>query len=206
MIYRAVKGLLFLLLGCVAAFLVWGREALSNRDHPLQEPFELVVVLAGPLDEDGRRVAAAVELTRNSENRFLLLPLRHRALTWPWFVRHYRIEPSLPEERVIVGRPEDPKRTQTADLGGTFAEARKTMAVMRDRGFGSAVIVTSGYHIRRARLAFERAGKDPDWVFQFHAVDSAEERTGFFWWLDGRSVVRVLDEYWKLAAGYAFYR
>jgi hypothetical protein len=134
-----------------------GPRALSNRDFPLQEPFDLVVVLAGPLDEDGRRVAAGVELTRNSEDRFLLLPLRHRALTWPWFVRHYRVETSLPEERVILGRPEESKRSD-ADLGGTFAEARKTMAVMQERGFRSAVIVTSGYHIRRARLAFERAG------------------------------------------------
>lgn len=206
MLYRAVMGLLVLLLGCVAAFLVWGREALSNRDHPLQEPFELVVVLAGPLDEDGRRVAAATELARNSENRFLLLPLRHRALTWPWFVRHYRIEPPLPEERVIIGRPEGSKRAETADLGGTFAEARKTMTVMQERGFRSAVIVTSGYHIRRARLAFQRAVTDPGLTFQFHAMDSAEKEPGFSWWLDGKSLMRVADEYWKLAAGYAFYK
>lgn len=205
MLYRAFMGLLVLLLGGVAAFLGWGREALSNRDFPLQEPFDLVVVLAGPLDEDGRRVAAGVELTRNSEDRFLLLPLRHRALAWPWFVRHYRVETSLPEERVILGRPEESKRSD-ADLGGTFAEARKTMAVMQERGFRSAVIVTSGYHIRRARLAFERAGTDPGFAFQFHAVDSAEEGSGFFWWLDGKSVMRVVDEYWKLAAGYIFYK
>ncbi|MCU0560496.1 MAG: YdcF family protein [Desulfobacterales bacterium] len=206
MLYRAVMGLLFLLLGCVAAFLVWGREALSNWDHPLHEPFELVVVLAGPLDEDGRRVAAAVELARTSGNRFLLLPLRHRALSWPWFVRHYRIDPPLPEERVIIGRPEDSKRVETAELGGTFAEARKTIAVMREQGFRSAVIVTSGYHIRRARLAFQRAVTDPGLTFQFHAMDSAQKAPDRLWWLDGKSLMRVADEYWKLAAGYAFYK
>ncbi len=206
MLHRAVMGLLVLLVVCVAAFLGWGREALSNRDFPLQEPFELVVVLAGPLDEDGHRVAAGVALALSWENRFLLLPLRHRALTWPWFVRHYRIEPSLPEERVILGRPEDSKRSETAGLGGTFAEARKTMAVMQERGFRSAVIVTSGYHIRRARLAFERAGTNPELAFQFHAAANDEEGTGVFWWLDGRSVMRVADEYLKLAAGYVFYK
>jgi hypothetical protein len=206
MLYRAVLGMLVLLLGAAAAFLGWGREALCNQDLFLQEPFELVVVLAGPLDEDGRRVAAGVELVRNSENRFLLLPLRHRALTWPWFVRHYRIEPPLPEARVILGRPEDLKRPEAADLGGTFAEARKTMAVMQERGFRSAVVVTSGYHVRRARLAFERAGTDPGLAFQFHAVDAAEDETGVFWWFNGRSVVRVADEYLKLAAGYLFYK
>mgnify|MGYP001052832536 CR=1 FL=1 len=58
MLYRAVMGLLVILAGGAAAFLGWGREALNNRDFPLQEPFELVVVLAGPPDEDGGRVAA----------------------------------------------------------------------------------------------------------------------------------------------------
>jgi hypothetical protein len=206
MLYRAVMGLVVLLLVCVAAFLGWGREGLSNRDFPLHEPFELVVVLAGPLDEDGLRVAAGVELARNSDNRFLLLPLRHRALTWPWFVRHYCIEPPLSEERVILGRPDDSKRAETAGLGGTFAEARKTMAVMQEQGFRSAVVVTSGYHVRRARLAFERARTDPGLAFQFHAVESEAEGPGILWWLDGRSVMRVADEYWKLAAGYVFYK
>lgn len=205
MLYRAVMGLLVILAGGAAAFLGWGREALNNRDFPLQEPFDLVVVLAGPLDEDGGRVAAGVALARSAENRFLLLPLRHRALTWPWFVRHYRIEPSLPEERVILGRPDDAKRGEAAGLGGTFAEARKTMALMQERGFRSAVVVTSGYHIRRARLAFERAGTNPGLAFQFHAVVNAEEETGLFWWRDGRSVMRVADEYLKLAAGYFLY-
>lgn len=206
MLYRAVMGLVVLLAAGVVAFLGWGKVALSNRDFPLQEPFELVVVLAGPLDEDGLRVSAGAALAQNSEERFLLLPLRHRALTWPWFVRHYRIEPLLPEERVILGRPDDSKRPEAPGLGGTYAEARKTIAVMQERGFRSAVVVTSGYHIRRARLAFERAGTNPGLAFQFHAVENEEEESVLPWWLNGKSAMRVADEYLKLAAGYLFYK
>lgn len=205
MLVRAVKRLLVVVLVAAVAFLGWGRELLRNHDDPLREPFGLVVVLAGPLDEDGGRVAAGVALARASDDCLLLLPLRHRALTWPWFVRHYRIEDPLPGARVILGRPEEP-RGEGTDMGGTFAEARKTIAVMRERGIPSAVVVTSGYHIRRARLAFARAGTAPHPTFQFHAVDGGEGAAGRWWWLDPKSVMRVVDEYLKLAAGYVIYR
>ncbi len=203
---RTVMGLVGFVLVAVAAFLGWGREILRNHDDPLREPFVLVVVLAGPLDEDGGRVAAGVRLAGASDDCLLLLPLRHRALTWPWFVRRYSIEDPLPEERVILGHPEEPRRQEGTGLGGTFAEACKTIAVMRERGIPSAVVVTSGYHIRRARLAFERANAEPRLFFQFHAVDSNEGEAGRWWWLDLKSVARVADEYLKLAGGYWIYR
>jgi uncharacterized SAM-binding protein YcdF (DUF218 family) len=206
MLLRALTGLLVVALVAAAAFLGFGRQILSNPDEPLQGSFGLVAVLAGPLDEDGDRVAAGAALARRTEECLLLLPLRHRALEWTWFVRHYRIEDPLPQERVILGRPAESPRVKGPGSGGTFAEARKTIAVMRERRVTSAVVVTSGYHIRRARLAFDRANTVPPLSFQFHAVGGDAEDGGLWWWLAPKALMRVVDEYLKLAAAYVIYR
>jgi hypothetical protein len=203
---RVVMGVTVVLIVGLAAFLGGGHQFLCHRDGPAPGPAELVVVLAGPQDEDRERVAAGVAFTRAGQHRFMLLPLRHRALTWPWFVRHYHIEDPLPDERVLFGRGHDGKRRHTFGLGGTFAEAEKTVDVMRERGFGSAIVVSSCYHIRRARLAFERANKEPGLTFDFYAIDVEGSGPNGPWWLDGGYTLKVADEYLKLVGGYLFYQ
>lgn len=203
---RVVMGVTVVLIIGLAAFLGGGHHFLCHREGTVPGSADLVVVLAGPLDEDRERVVAGVALARAGENRFMLLPLRHRALTWPWFVRHYHIEDLFPDERVLFGRGHDPKRRHAFGLGGTFAEAEKTVDVMRERGFGSAIVVSSCYHIRRARLAFERANKDPGLTFDFHAIDIEGSGPNGPWWLDGGYALKVAEEYLKLAGGYLFYQ
>ena len=203
---RVVMGVTVVLIIGLAAFLGGGHPFLCYREGTGPGTADLVVVLAGSPDEDRARVAAGVALTHAGHHRFILLPLRHRALTWPWFVRNYRIEDPIPDERVLFGRSNDPKRRHAFDLGGTFAEAEKTIDVMRERGFGSAIVVSSCYHIRRARLAFERANKDPGLTFDFHAIDIEGTGSNGPWWLDGGYALKVADEYLKLIGGYLFYK
>jgi hypothetical protein len=203
---RVVMGVTVALIIGLAAFLGGGHRFLCHREGTLPGAADVVVVLAGPPDEDRERVAAGVALTRAGHHRFLLLPLRHRALTWPWFVRYYHIEDPIPDERVLFGRGHDPKRRHAFGLGGTFAEAERTVDVMRERGFGSAIVVSSCYHIRRARLAFERANKEPGLTFDFHPIDIEGVGSNSPWWLDGGYALKVADEYLKLVGGYLFYR
>lgn len=190
----------------VAAFLIWGHDFLCfSEEHPLQ-PMDLVVALAGPPDEDRERILSAVDLITADQAPTLLLPLRHRALEWPWFVRQYRIKAPLSEDRVIVGHMESAKSGSGMDLGGTFAEAKQTLEIMRQNRLQSAIIVSSCYHMRRARLAFERANQNPALVFYFHPVDVGDPDDSGPWWLKDGYGVRVVDEYIKLLAGYLFYR
>jgi len=203
---RVVMGITVVLIIGLAAFLGGGHHYLCHWDGAVPSSVDLVVVLAGPPDEDRERVAAGVALARAGRHRFMLLPLRHRALTWPWFVRHYHIEDPIPDERVLFGRGHDPKRRHAFGLGGTYAEAEKTVDVMRERGFGAAIVVSSCYHIRRARLAFERANKDPGLTFDFQAIDIEISETNGPWWLDGGYALKVAEEYLKLAGGYLFYK
>ena len=198
---------------CIAAvaalvtvsFCTWGDRFLRIEPGLPAERVDAAVVLAGPPDEDRERVLVAVDLVQAEEARLLLLPLRHRALEWPWFVRKYRIRSYLPEDRVVIGREDGPRNARTG-LGGTFAEAKKTIEIMQQQGLRSAVIVSSSYHMRRARLAFDRANRNPELVFFFHPVDSIDPDEDDPWWMNGSYAFRVADEYVKLVAGYLIYR
>jgi len=192
------------LVGAVA-FCTWGDEFLRIEPGLPAERADAAVVLAGPPDEDRERVLVAVDLVHADEAGLLLLPLRHRALDWNWFVRKYRIRPYLPEEQVVIGHEDGPAGAGRIALGGTYAEAKKTIEIMQQQGLHSAVIVSSSYHMRRARLAFERANTDPELVFYFHPVDPLDAEDEDPWWWNGSYALRVADEYVKLVAGYLFY-
>jgi hypothetical protein len=204
--YRWLVGSVGLVLAGLVGFLAWGNDFLSMEPGQIGEKADLAVVLAGAPPEDRERVLVAVDLVQAEEARMLLLPVRHRAIDWPWFVRRYRIKAHLLENRVLIGREEGSKPESWPDLGGTFAEARKTLEIMRQHHFSSAIIVSSTYHMRRARLAFERANQDPALVFYFHPVDYRDPEDSDPWWWDSVYVMKVMDEYVKLLAGYLFYR
>jgi uncharacterized SAM-binding protein YcdF (DUF218 family) len=206
MIYRLAVGITAVLMGVVAVFITWGHDFLCTEPGLPAQRVDAAVVLAGPPDEDRERVLVAADLVLAEKASLLMLPVRHRALEWPWFVRQYRIRARLPEDRVIIGREENSKSRSWPDPGGTFAEARKTIEIMRQHHLSSAVIVSSGYHMRRARLAFERVNPDPDLVFYFHPVDVLDPENAGPWWMNGGYTLRVADEYIKLAGGYLFYR
>lgn len=206
MIYRLAVGITAVLMGGIVAFFIWGNDFLCIEQGLPAQRVDVAVALAGPPDEDRERVLVAVDLLQAEEADLLLLPVRHRALEWSWFVRKYRIRTPLPEDRVIIGREENSKGRSWPDPGGTFAEARKTIEIMRRHHLRSAVVVSSGYHMRRARLAFERANPDPDLVFYFHPVDVLDPEDSGPWWMNGGYALRVADEYVKLAGGYLFYR
>ena len=205
MIYRLAVGITVVLTGVIVGFFIWGNDFLCTEPGLPAQRVDAAVVLAGPPDEDRERVLVAVDLVQAEEAGLLLLPVRHRALEWPWFVRKYRIRTPVPEDRVIIGREENSKSRSWLDPGGTFAEARKTIEIMRQHNLHSAVVVSSGYHMRRARLAFERASPDPGLVFYFHPVDVLDPEDSGPWWMNGGYALRVADEYIKLAGGYLFY-
>jgi len=205
MIYRLAVGITVVLTGVIVGFFIWGNDFLCTEPGLPAQRVDVAVVLGGPPDEDRERVLGAVDLVQAEEAGLLLLPVRHRALEWPWFVRKYRIRTPVPEDRVIIGREENSKSRSWLDPGGTFAEARKTIEIMRQHNLHSAVVVSSGYHMRRARLAFERASPDPGLVFYFHPVDVLDPEDSGPWWMNGGYALRVADEYIKLAGGYLFY-
>jgi hypothetical protein len=204
---RVVVGASALVLAGCAAFFFYGPGFLCIDDGRPRSPADIVVALAGPAAEDGQRVITGVELVQDRLAGILVLPLRHRALEWSWFVKHYKINDPPGDDRVIVGRREGPGDLGHYEIGGTFTEAAKTVEIMRRHRYRSAVIVSSCYHLRRARLAFDRASNgDRNLNFHFYPVDDGMFEGPEAWWLKEGAALRVADEYLKLLGGYVFYR
>lgn len=58
----------------------------------------------------------------------------------------------------------------------TWTNATHTIEIMEEKGWDSAIIVTTDYHIKRTRLSYERAARGKDLDFTY--VSSYPERDG----------------------------
>lgn len=190
---------------CVAVLFVWyGEEFLEYGSDSACENPQVVVVLAGSPHEDPGRVVEGAALFEDKSADYLMFPLRHPAIKWTWLVKKYGVKKNIPKEKVLFGRARVKDQKTDRDLGGTFNEAEMTIRLMEEKKITSAVVVTSGYHIRRSRLAFQRALKGRDLSFCFHGV---KRKAGMGpWWLDREQLFRVIGEYKKLIGAYFMYK
>lgn len=88
----------------------------------------------------------------------------------------------------------------------TYTSAVNTLLIMEERGFRSAMVVSSPYHMRRVRLAFEREKKrfleKKGWArdsIHFYYIPS--EKSTFHvkvWWRYVKDIKTVFYEYTKL--------
>jgi uncharacterized SAM-binding protein YcdF (DUF218 family) len=75
---------------------------------------------------------------------------------------------------------------------------------MQKHQLGSAIIVSSCYHMRRVKMAFESFRKNQRPIFIYHPVQNLGE-SNRVWWLDINYFRKVLGEYKKLIAAYFIY-
>lgn len=188
----------------VFVFFLKGEEFLRVKSDSHRQKTDAVVVLAGLPKEDKMRIEEGSALIRQGNGIYLILPLRHAAIDWPWAVQHYGLHQALPPDRVFIGRSTPADDPLIERFGGTYVEAIKTVCIMRDQALTSAVIVSSAYHMRRAQMAFERFRQPGRLEFYYHPVDS-DSRAQQPWWTDAAYVVKVLQEYKKLLAAYFIY-
>ena len=85
--------------------------------------------------------------------------------------------------------------------GGTFVEAQYAVQLMQHHQLRSAIVVSSGYHMRRAALAFDKTGRAAGLEFSYHPVGLPD----WTWWLDKHRFRGVLLEYRKLIAALILY-
>lgn len=188
----------------VVIFFLTGEKFLRVKSDSRGQRADAVVVLAGSPKEDKGRIEEGSVLIRQGKGRYLILPLRHSAIDWPWAVQYYGLHKALPEDKVLIGRSTKIDEPLIDRFGGTYVEAIKTVRIMRDLDFTSAIIVSSAYHMRRAQIAFEQFRQPGRFEFYYHPVDS-ERRTKQPWWTDTEYVARILQEYKKLLAAYFIY-
>ena len=188
---------IFLPLLCISLIMfIWKGEQflnINNDDDYLIA--DAVVVLGGSPEEDIQRVVEGVALVQKGRAQNLILPLRHKDLRWSWLVKSYGIRSDIPENRILIGRAES--YTQNRQYGGTLTEAKKTIQIMLQNKLKSAIIVSSGYHMRRAKIAFDRAQNSNSIRFFYHPVNYSRNYKKP-WCMDVDYLLKVLVEYIKL--------
>jgi uncharacterized SAM-binding protein YcdF (DUF218 family) len=173
---------------------------INNDDHCLKA--DAVVVLAGSPEEDIQRVVEGVALVQKGRAQNLILPLRHKALRWSWLIKSYGIRSDIPENKILIGRAESYK--QNRQCRGTLTEAKKTIQIMHQNKLKSAIIVSSGYHMRRAKIAFDRAQDGHSIKFYYHPVNYSRNYKKP-WWIDIDYLPKVIVEYIKLIVAIFIY-
>lgn len=114
----------------------------------------------------------------------------------PYWRRHFFVE---------VGRDGARARFVGMRPFGTRHEARALASLMRERGWRSAIIVTSAMHVRRASLALARATRGTNATFSFEPVPpDRDPYSADRWWRTRRGLRVVLSEIVKLAIYAAF--
>ncbi|MCK4349186.1 MAG: YdcF family protein [Thermoplasmatales archaeon] len=196
---------IFLSLLCIFLVLFfWKGEQflkINNDDDCLNA--DAVVVLVGSPEEDIQRVSEGVAPIQEGRGQFLILPLRHKALRWSWLIKSYGIRNDIPENSILIGKAESYK--QNRQYSGTFTEAKKTIQIMHQNKLKSAIIVSSGYHMRRAKIAFDRAQNGHSIRFCYHPVNYSRNYKKP-WWIDIDYLPKVIVEYIKLIAAIFVYK
>lgn len=172
-----------------AAVLAAGFFAFANgiprSEAPPQEPADGIVALTG----GASRIVDAVELLAAGRGKRLLIS---------------GVNPATTHGELIRMNPEVAERlTAHIDLGheatNTIGNAVETGQWVREHGFRSLIIVTSGWHMPRALT--EIAHELPGVTLIPHPVVSDRMREQP-WWSDAQTVRLLATEYAKYVASY----
>jgi uncharacterized SAM-binding protein YcdF (DUF218 family) len=180
----------------VLAYAAWNAAAwLGAEDAPAKA--DAIVVLGA----EPTRALMGAELYRRGYAGVVYLTVPHRerrwvalesdGIRWPWFEETARV--------LLVNRgvPDAAIRLLGKDLVSTVAEATEAARTLAP-GAGTLLVVTSRYHVHRARLVFE----DHLPGTRILVVASAEEPLPQRWWTDQEAARNVVLEVVKLI----FYR
>jgi len=168
-------------LEAIAKFLIV-RDEISHAD--------VIVILGGGAAD---RVWQGVDLYQSGYGKWILATgMKHEmpglVVTWPELARREAISQGVPEDAFIVeDRPTS-----------TYEDAIYVKEDMLNRGFKSAIIVSSPHHTRRARMIFRKVFKDhKDISLQFSPVEDGKFQVEK-WWTRENELIGVVNEYCKL--------
>jgi len=175
----------------LVALLVWTSGLLAftarvDRSTPAEDPpvADGVVALTGGQDQ---RIAAGIALLEEGKAKRMLISGVSRQVT-------------RGELQTLTGA-DKPIYDCCVDLGftaaNTIGNARETAQWARGKGYRTLILVTSDYHMPRARL--ELKGAMPEAVLYPYPVPTPELRASR-WWASSLSAERMTLEYSKYLA------
>ena len=154
------------------------------------EKADAIVVVSG--GDTGARTAEGIRLFENGWADRLVLSGAAQDKSGPSnaaVMKLQAIEAGVPSSAIYIDE----------DAETTEENAANSQSIFADHDFKTVILVTSGYHQRRANLEFEkRAGSieilnhpltsDQDWSFWWWATPRG-------WWLAGSEVIKVIAFY-----------
>ena len=153
----------------------------------IPQPADIILVAEGPAPE---RSDQAVDLLRAgySQTGYLLVSPRHAREDFDIFPTY--VKKGAPPESLVA---ED-------QATSTWTNAVHSLAIMADRGWTSANVVTSDYHMRRTMLTFRRANRQ--YGFDLTFVSAHRDGHGYRATPNGRRMARMEVLKW---IGYRLY-
>lgn len=190
---KAKIQLLFVLL-ILSILLIIGKYAgrfLVTGDLPQKS--DVIVILAG---DKGFRTERGIELYEAGYAPYIIVsggPL-YMNTTYADLMKNHIIEHGIPADVVIKESRSD----------STYQNALYSKEIMKKKGFKSAIIVSSSYHMRRVKMVFDRAFKNTGIKLVYcYARDPLFNPDR--WWSNNSSIMKVFNEYVKFI-GYFFNR
>lgn len=151
---------------------------------------DAVVVVSG--GDTTARTDAGIHLLRNGWAQTLIFSGAAQDTTGPSnaaAMKKHAIEAGIPEDSIIVD--ENALNTQQ--------NAQNTDEIMKEHGFTNIILVTSGYHQRRASLEFQKTAEGVT-VRNYPVINDKD--WSLFWWLTPRGWWLAGGEVVKTAAFY----
>ncbi|QQD85647.1 YdcF family protein [Jeotgalicoccus sp. ATCC 8456] len=146
-------------------------ESFIHNDSEKPEDSDVIVVLGG--GDQGRMKRAADLYESSYAEKVIVTPVGDRYNTEELtnIARHYGIE----EEDIIVD----------SESTSTYTNAQRTIEIMDENDFELAMIVTSDYHVKRAKIIFDRLN-DGSKSFTYIAAGNLEGDI----WIDREDAIR----------------
>ena len=191
-----LAAILFLLLWSLAA---WWLAVRLIVEYPMEKA-DVIVVLGGSATYIERTQKAA-ELFKENISDHIILTNDGLRSGWsqaeqknPYFVKLAR------QELITQGVPAENIEELSPIVSGTKDEALLVGAEAQKRGWQRVLIVTSGYHSRRALWLFDLYSKNGNVEFGIASPPTGQQTPNpLYWWLSPKGWNMVAGEYMKSA-------
>ena len=174
-----LRGLAILVLVALGGFVWFLTMVRSDEQKPSRNADGIVVLTGG-----SSRVSDALELLSNGYGKRLLISGVHRANGVNDIGR------SLPDTQKLLTCCVDLDRSAV----NTRSNATETRRWATERNFKSLIVVTSNYHVPRARVELSHAMPDIDLIWYPVIGEKWRDEP---WWTSGAALRLLLSEYVK---------
>lgn len=186
--WRAALLALLLAVALAPIVVIFGPGFVLDTPQPQPQPSDAIIVISG--DEQLARFQEGVHLYQKGYGRYVVFSgaARDNGTSNADVMRDLAVVAGVPETAIL----EDP-------LGeDTWGNAVYTRGLLERRGARSAILVTSPYHARRAKLTFDAVYKGSGIGLAVHSAPDGEWRKRS-WWHDAETRRLTFSELQKLA-------